>query len=53
MNAGIVSCRATCPVDAPAFIAAELIGALAGLMLMNWLLATASATERCGSEIAP
>jgi len=41
------------PVDAPAFIVAELIGALAGLMLMNWLLATAPAPGRYGSEVAP
>jgi len=40
------------PVDAPAFIVAELVGALAGLMLMNWLLATTPATEQCGSETA-
>jgi len=40
------------PVDAPAFIVAELTGALAGLMLMNWLLATAPATERCEPEAA-
>lgn len=40
------------PVDAPAFIVAELIGGLAGLMLMNWLLATTPAAERYGSEAA-
>jgi glycerol uptake facilitator-like aquaporin len=26
------------PIDLPGFIAAELVGALAGLMLMGWLL---------------
>ena len=35
------------PIDLPGFIAAELVGALAGLMLMGWLLRGRRRRRRC------
>ena len=34
------------PVDLPGFIGAEIAGALLGLALMQWLLATPASRER-------
>ncbi len=36
------------PIDLPGFIAAELLGALIGLLVMSWLLRPASAVARSG-----
>jgi glycerol uptake facilitator-like aquaporin len=42
------------PVDVPAFVLAQLIGAAAGLVLMQWLLAEpAAAAKRTPREVSP
>lgn len=39
------------PADLPAFIAAELFGAVAGLLLMSWLLRTSDVVRPIKSEV--